>query len=135
MKKVFFGSALVLCAALASCTSETTVTEGGENTEEQAPTAMTCQDIENQKDELKGKEVTVKAFSWGNSNTMDGDVRMNLGDKKLEGMAQAHVIANFSPDNAEAADAVKKDDEVTIKATVGDYEYGAVHLTNPEIVK
>ena len=40
---------------------------------------------------------------------MDGDVKMNLGDEKLEGMRQANVVVNFAPENAAAAEGVEKD--------------------------
>lgn len=138
MKNLAFGSALILGLMFTACQSETTI-EDGTQTEEgaeesQESTAMTCKELLDQKDDLKGKEVTIKAISWGNSNMMGGDVRMNLGDEKLEGMQQAHVVADFSKDNASAAESVKQDDEVTIKATVGDYEYGAVKLLNPEVL-
>ncbi|MDX2360283.1 MAG: hypothetical protein QNK23_05730 [Crocinitomicaceae bacterium] len=135
MKKVFLGSALFLGLLLVGCSSGDAVegedAEGGE--EEVA--AMTCADLESQVDELEGQEVTITAISWGNSNTIDGDVKMNLGDVALEGMQQAHVVANFSADNADAANGVEKDATVTIKATVGGSEYGAVQLNDPEIVK
>ena len=133
MKRVLFGSTLMLGLLFTACSGEVTVTDG---TEEQAEdTALNCQELNDQKDDLKGQEVTVKAISWGNSATIDGDVKMNLGDVKLEGMQQAHVVVNFSPENAAAAEAVEKDAEVTIKATVGEYEYGAVQLNDPEVIK
>ena len=137
MKKVFFGATLFLGLALTACSGENTVAEGnGEETgAEEAEVSMTCADLESQVGELEGKEVTFTAISWGNSGTTTGEVKMNLGDVKLEGMKQAKVIANFSADNAEAANAIEKDAEVTIKATVDGEDYGAVQLSNPEIIK
>ncbi|MBL7749019.1 MAG: hypothetical protein JNM19_16385, partial [Chitinophagaceae bacterium] len=37
----------------------------------------------------KGKEVTVAAYNWSVNERMGGEVQLNLGDKKLEGMQQA----------------------------------------------
>ncbi len=135
MKKVLLGSAFMLGLLFVGC-SEAETTEAGKLDEGKTESAnMTCADLESKVDEFKGKEVTITAISWGNSETVSGDVKMNLGDAKLEGMQQAHVVANFGADNAAAAKSVKADASVTIKATVGGSEYGAVQLNNPEIIK
>lgn len=132
MRNLFITGAVMLGLFLTACSAEVT-TEGGEV--EAESTSMTCAELEAQASDLKGKEITIKAISWGNSNTVSGDVSMGLGDSKLEGLKQAHVAVNFSADNADAANTIKQDAEVTIKATVGDVDYGAVQLNNPKIVK
>jgi hypothetical protein len=134
MKKVLFGSLFMAGLLFTGCSGEVNV-EGGEEGGEEEVAALSCADLNDQVDDLIGQEVTIKAISWGNSATMDGDVKMNLGDEKLEGMQQASVVVNFSADNASAAEGIEKDAEVTIKATVGEAEYGAVQLSNPEIIK
>ena len=82
-----------------------------------------------------GTEITIKAISWGNNGTSTGETQMSLGDEKLDGMQQAHLVAVFSEADTAASEGVEKDSEVTIKATVGEQAYGAVKLTNPTIVK
>ncbi len=82
-----------------------------------------------------GTEITIKAISWGNNGTSTGETQMSLGDEKLDGMQQAHLVAVFSEVDTAASEGVEKDSEVTIKATVGEETYGAVKLTNPTIVK
>lgn len=137
MRNLFITGAVMFGLFLTACSAEVT-TENGEvavENGETESTSMTCEELEAQAGDLEGKEITIKAISWGNSNSIDGDVSMNLGDNKLEGMRQAHVVANFSPESADAAKAIKQDAEVTIKATVGKVDYGAVQLNNPEIVK
>lgn len=129
MKKVLSGSVFILSLLLISCSG------GGAEGSAEKVTAMTCTDIESQADSLKGQEITITVISWGNNNVMDGGVKMNLGDVKLEGMKQAHVVANFSAENKASAESVEKDAKVTITATVGEFEYGAVQLVNPVIVK
>lgn len=140
MKHIFISGAVVLGLFLTACTSEVTTTENesdAENVEtaEQKSENMTCQDIVDNVDELIGQEVTVTATCWGTSNTMTGEVNLNLGDGKLEGMRSAPVVVKFAAEDADAAKAIEKDKEVTIKAKVNDYKYGAAELTNPSIVK
>ncbi len=143
MKQIFISGAVVLGLFLTACTAEVSTTENEgdaenvENVDETEATSdnMTCADLLNRVDDLMGKEVTVTATSWGTSNTMSGEVNLNLGDGKLEGMRQAPVVAKFAAEDAEAAKAIEKDQEVTIKATLSDYNYGAIELTNPTVVK
>jgi len=137
MRNLFITGAVAFGLFLTACSADVT-TENGEpivENGESESTSMTCAELEAQASDLEGKEITIKAICWGSSNKLDGDVSVNLGDNKLEGMQQAHVVANFSADNAEVAKAIEKDAEVTIKATVGKVDYGAVQLNNPEIVK
>lgn len=135
MKKVVLGSIFMLGLLVVGC-SEGNKTDGAITEEKKEEvTAMTCANIEEQVDELKGQEVTIKAISWGSNNVMGGGVKLNLGDEKLEGMKQAHVVVNFTAEDAAIAKELKKDVDVTLTATVGGSEYGAVQLNNPKIVK
>lgn len=111
--------------------SASVITQNGES----ESISITCTELEEHASDLQGKEITIKAICWGSSSRLDGDVSVNLGDNKLEGMQQTRVVVNFSTDNAEVAKAIEKDVEVTLKATVGEVNYGAVQLNNPEIVK
>lgn len=115
---------------LISCGGDTT-----ENNAESTPevSALTCGDLVSQYDDQEGKEITIKAISWGTSNTATGDIYLNLGDKALTGMQQAKVVAVFPADKEAEATGAAKDSEVTIKATVGESKYGAIYLTNPVI--
>ncbi len=140
MKQIFFSGAVVLGLIMTACTAEVTTTENEGETEnvenvEAKSENMTCEEMLNDVDNLLGKEVTVTATCWGTSNTMTGEVNLNLGDGKLEGMRSAPVVVKFAEGEAEAAKAIEKDQEVTIKAKVNDYKYGAIELTNPSIVK
>jgi len=133
MKQLFFLSTILMSLLFTACGD---AAEGSSDKgKEKAETAMTCKDLMDKKDELKDKEITIKAISWGASNTTTGAVHLSLGDEKLEGMKQAKVTVVFPETQGEEAKAVAKDSEVTIKATVGAYEYGAVKLNNPSIVK
>ena len=81
----------------------------------------------------KGKEVTVSAYSWGSNDRMGGEVGLNLGDKKLEGMQQASFTCIFSKDQAAAAKAVAKDARVTISGKIAKGA-GGVELTDCKII-
>lgn len=115
---------------LISCGGETTETVAEAAPEEKG---MTCSDLTNGYDEQEGKEITIKAVSWGTSNTSTGDIYLNLGDEALTGMQQAKVVAVFTAEQEAEAKSAAKDAEVTIKATVGESKYGAIYLTNPVI--
>jgi hypothetical protein len=139
MKKIIFGSALVMSGLFMTACGDATdaLEEGLEGLESEVvdDNSLTCAEVLDQCDDLEGTEVTVKAVSWGSSDRVGGEVSLDLGDVKLEGMQQSHVVAIFSEANAAAAKAVEKDANVTIKAKVGPYEYGAVKLLDPTIVK
>lgn len=121
---------LFFCLFLISCGGDTT-----ENNAESTPkiSALTCSDLISQYDDQEGKEITIKAISWGTSNTATGDIYLNLGDKALTGMQSAKVVVVFPADREAEAKGVAKDTEVTLKATVGEDKYGAIYLTNPVI--
>lgn len=127
--------ALMLGVLLTACSTEVETTTNGENTENAESSAMTCAELKEKVDELEGKEVTLKAISWGSLGSTTGEVSLNLGDEKLEGMKQAPVVAKFSEANADVANGVERDSEVTIKATVNGMNYGSVELKDPTIVK
>ncbi|MFK7786672.1 MAG: hypothetical protein AB8B56_16255 [Crocinitomicaceae bacterium] len=136
MKKILIPGALMLGLFFTACSTE--VSEDLENVLENLEaeeSKLTCSELKEKVDEYEGKEVTLTAVSWGNLGTMDGGVSMNLGDEKLEGMKVAPVVAEFGENQAEAANAIKRDATVTIKATVGGEAYGSVKLENPSIVK
>jgi len=116
---------------LTSCGGGDTTENATESTPKEQ--AMTCSNVTSQYDEQEGKEITIKAISWGTSNTASGDIYLNLGDKALTGMQQAKVVAVFPADKEAEAKSATKDAEVTIKATVGESKYGAIYLTNPVI--
>lgn len=105
--------------------------EGTANAE---PAAISCADLSTQYDESQGKEITIKAISWGTSNTVSGDVYLNLGDEALSGFKQAKVVAVFGAEKEEIAKALSKDSQVTLKATVGESKHGAIYLTNPVVL-
>lgn len=75
-----------------------------------------------------GKEVTVTAISWGNNARMGGEVQINLGDKKLEGMASASFSCIFEKDQAAAIQAIAKDATVTISGKIAKGA-GGIELT------
>lgn len=143
MKQIFISGAVVFGLLLTACTAEVTTTENGgdtdnvENNEGEETTSgnMTCGEVLNDVDNLLGSEVTITATCWGTSKTMTGEVNLNLGDGKLEGMRSAPVVVKFAEDKADVAEAIQRDQEVTIKAKVNDYKYGAVELIDPTIVK
>lgn len=82
---------------------------------------------------LEGKEVTVKAVSWGTVGIKDGGKRLNLGPAKLEGLRQAHLVADFKPDD-KSVEAIEKDAEVKLQCTVGKKAYGARQLEGCKIL-
>lgn len=147
MKTLVITTLLVGAAFMQSCSSEVTVDEtnpkDGEVENADSPEAegtvkkgpgISCSELVSDFDELEATKVTISAISWGNSNTMSGEVQMNLGDEKLEGMKQAPVVVVFSKDEAEAAGAIQRDAAVTIRATVLEQAYGSVKLVNPVVL-
>ncbi|WMX16179.1 MULTISPECIES: hypothetical protein [unclassified Aureispira] len=133
MKSTTLLFSLFLCLTLFACGSST---DGGDANTTTTPKveALSCSDLTSQYEEKEGKEITIKAISWGTSNTATGDIYLNLGDEPLTGMKQAKVVAVFPADKEEEAKSIAKDTEVTLTATVGESKYGAIYLTNP-IVK
>ncbi len=124
--------------SLSSCGGDSTnaILDGLDELEENIESkVMNCSDVIDQADKLKGSDITIEAISWGNNTTTTGDVQMSLGDEKLEGMQQSHVVVVFGEIAASTAEKIEKNSEVKIKATVGDFEYGAVKLINPIIIK
>ncbi|WP_264790558.1 hypothetical protein [Aureispira anguillae] len=103
-------------------------------TQEPEVKSLNCSDLDDQYLDWEGKEVTIKAISWGTSNTASGDIYLNLGDEVLSGMKQPKVIAVFPADQEATAKGAAKDSEVTIKATVKESKYGAIYLANPSIL-
>ena len=81
----------------------------------------------------KGKEVTVAAYSWGNNNRMDGEVQLNLGDKKLEGAQQANFSCIFKKEDAAAIKTVTKDAMVTVTGKIAKGS-GGIELTDCKIL-
>lgn len=81
-----------------------------------------------------GKEVTVTAYSWGSNERMDDKIQLNLGDKKLEGMAVVNFYCLFSKDQAAAVKAAAKDALVTVSGKIAAGE-GGVQLTGCQFVQ
>jgi len=132
MKKVVIVGTLILTLGTACSGSIETTTEN--NVEAVVETNYTSlEDLKSNHSELEGKEITIEAISWGNSNMIDGSVQMDLGSEKLSGLKQAQVVVAFGSD-MEKLNSVKKDQTVVIKAKVGESSYGAIHLTNPELI-
>ena len=134
--KVIFNSILFLALATffmacggdaANTDSENTSTATAESSH------LNCSDLDSKFDELKDTEVTIKAISWGASETMSG-VNLALGDEVLSGLKQPKVQVVFNSEDGEKAKAIAKDTEVTIKATVSESKYGAIYLTNPTVL-
>lgn len=147
MKTLVITTLLVGAAFMQSCSSEVTVDEtnlkDGEVENADSPEAegavkkgpgISCSELVSDFGELEATKVTISAISWGNSNTMSGEVQLSLGDEKLEGMKQAPVVVVISKDEAEAAGAIERDAAVTIRATVLEQAYGSVKLVNPVVL-
>lgn len=82
----------------------------------------------------KGKEVTVSAYSWSNNERMGGEIQLNLGDKKLEGMKQATFSCIFGKDQAAAIKAIAKDAMVTVTGKISKGA-GGVELNDCKLVQ
>lgn len=134
--KLVFNSivALTLSIFLIACGGDAANTDSGnDSTPKTESTHLNCTDLDSKFDELKDQEITIKAISWGASQTMSG-VNLALGDEVLSGLKQPKVQVVFSTENGDKAKAVAKDAEVTIKATVSESKHGAIYLTNPTIL-
>ena len=81
-----------------------------------------------------GKEITVSAISWGSNNRIGGQVQLNLGDKKLEGMASASFSCIFEKDQAAAIQAIAKDATVTISGKIAKGA-GGIELTECKLLQ
>ena len=116
-----------------ACSSETTVeetTDGQETADETAKEdELTCAELSSNYAKYKGKTITLTAYSWGTSETLDGAANVDLGDEKLEGMQSMTVTIDMT-DKAKAK-SIQKDDKVTVTGKVGKQDYGVVHIENP----
>lgn len=133
MKKAKFILFGLIATMAVSCSSETTVEEKaeGQETADETPKEeqLTCAKLSGSYDEYAGKTVTLTAYSWGTAETLDGAIRVDLGDEKLEGMQSTQVTIDMT-DKAKAK-SIKKDDKVTVTGKVRKQDYGVVHLENP----
>ncbi len=97
---------------------------------------MTCEQLLIKAEDYSGKAVIVQAFCWGSSPSIDGqEILMSLDDQKLEGMQQSHVLVHFSKDQERELLDIEENHRVKLNATVGAYEYGALRLINPQLIK
>ncbi|MCP4438024.1 MAG: hypothetical protein GY810_03695 [Aureispira sp.] len=134
--KTIFNSILFLALSffLVACGGDAATSNSETNNPpKEESTSLTCNDLNSKFDELKDQEITIKAISWGASETMSG-VNLALGDEVLSGLKQAKVQVVFSTENGAIAKAIEKDAEVTIKATVSESKHGAIYLTNPTVL-
>jgi hypothetical protein len=149
MKKIMFTSVFVLATGLLlqSCGSDASKEEKSGEPAKDAGTTSSASTGSNsngmtvaaaksflEADEAnKGKEVTVTAYSWGSNNRMGGELGLNLGDKKLEGMQQAGFTCIFTKDQAAEAKAVAKDALVTVSGKIAKGA-GGIELTECKII-
>lgn len=133
MKKVKFILAGLVASMAVACSSETAVEDNldGQETiaEESQEDQLTCAELSSNYDEYEGKTITLTVYSWGNSETTDGKVRVDIADEKLEGMGSPSVTIDMT-DKAKA-EKIKKDDKITVTGKVGKQDYGVVHIENP----
>lgn len=133
MKKMKFILIGCIASMVFACSSETTVednTDGQETVAEEAQEdQLTCAELSSNYDEYEGKTITLTAYSWGNSETTDGNIRVDIADEKLEGMGSPSVTIDMT-DKTKAA-SIKKDDKITFTGKVGKQDYGVVHIENP----
>lgn len=133
MKKMKFILIGCIATIAVACSSETTVEDNldGQETiaEESQEDLLTCAELSSNYEEYEGKTITLTAYSWGNSETMDGNIRIDIADEKLEGMGSPSVTIDMT-DKAKAA-SINKDDKITVTGTVGKQDYGVVHIENP----
>jgi hypothetical protein len=148
MKKTIFAAAV--CAAISlsiiSCGSkkekddQPAGTPGTTSATTDAPSEKKGMSVAEAKDFLeadeanKGKEVTVSAYSWGSNERMDNKIQLNLGDKKLEGMASASFSCMFGKDQAAAIKAIAKDAMVTVTGKISKGA-GGIELNDCKIVQ
>lgn len=81
-----------------------------------------------------GKEVTVSAYSWGSNERMDGNIQLNLGDQKLEGMQSASFSCLFGKEQSADVKAIAKDAMVTVTGKIAKGA-GGVQLTDCKLVR
>lgn len=150
MKKTAFKSFLIVWAAavLQSCGGGDAGKKDGAEEPKQETTSTTKEDASSEKKGMsiaeakafleadpanKGKEVTVSGYSWGSNDRMGGEVQLNLGDKKLEGMQQASFSCIFTKEQATAAKALAKDALVTVSGKIAKGA-GGVEMTDCKIM-
>lgn len=131
-------SAFLFGVLLTSCGAENSSTQStNEATSSKGKDELTCQKLVDKSDEFEGKTITLKAVSWGSSPSIDGkEILMSLDDDAFSGgVQQAHVLAHFTKEQEYEIAEIGENDKVTLTATVGTYDYGALRLLNPKVIK
>lgn len=97
-------------------------------------TTFSCEDLLSAPEDFKGKVVELNAITWGLSESADGEeILMSIDDEKLQGLQQAHVLVHFSKDQSTEINNFKENDSISLTATVGAYEHGALRLVNATV--
>ena len=88
----------------------------------------------NAPEDFEGKTVQLNAITWGSNPSVDGEeILMSIDDVLLSGLQQAHVLVHFSKDQSTEIERFKENDSVSLTATVGAYEFGALRLIDAKL--
>jgi hypothetical protein len=138
MKKVSHQGIIlgILILSICSCTIQDDSIQvnarSAASTEKEPP--LTCDKLLDSPEEYEGQVINLDAISWGSNPSVDGEeILMSLADQKLVGLQQAHVLVHFTKDQEKDIDDIDENDSISITATVGAYEYGALRLIEAKI--
>ncbi|PHR29161.1 MAG: hypothetical protein COA38_11660 [Fluviicola sp.] len=97
-------------------------------------TILSCEKLLDSHEDYEGQIINLDAISWGSSPSIDGkEILMSLGDQKLVGLQQAHVLVHFTKDQEREIQDVAENDPISLTARVGAYEYGALRLLDAKV--
>lgn len=97
-------------------------------------TILSCEKLLDSPEDYEGQIINLDAISWGSSPSIDGkEILMSLGDQKLVGLQQAHVLVHFTKDQEREIQDVAENDPISLTARVGAYEYGALRLLDAKV--
>ena len=132
--------AIFAAVALASCGSgsdETSMKEGSvPTTTVDERDTMAFGSFVNNYDELRGKEVILQGYSWGDNEGIDGKILVGFAAIQIEpGLTQTLVALIFKASDKAKVQAIEFDEEITVRATVGGRSSEVILLENPVLLK
>lgn len=126
----------ILVLSICSCTTkdDSINVNARSSSMEEKETALTCEKLLNSPEDYQGQVIHLNAISWGSNPSVDGEeILMSLDDQKLVGLQQSHVLVHFTKDQEEEIENILENDSISLTATVGAYEFGALRLIQAKI--
>ena len=139
MKKILNSGIIlgILILSICSCGSEksTDALKVESSAVKADPSNLSCENLLDAPEDFEGQVITLDAVCWGKSPSIDGkEILMSLGDIKPEGLQQAHVLVHFLSEQEKEIQDIDENAPITLTATVGAYEYGALRLLKAKVI-